>query len=315
MQAGGPTAQARSKRLTIALLIDNANFFRGCYEASLREALDAKCRQCGYNLLFVYGGPLDFPGPAGAAGNTIFKVLRPGSFDGVIVVSSMLAAFCGPEPVARLVEGFRPAALCSIGLALPGVPSIVLDNRVGMEAAIEHMIRDHGVRRPVFLAGTHKNPEAQARLEAFQNVLARNGIPFDPALVVCGDFMPKQGRIAMDSLLAAGATFDGVVAANDNMALGAIEALRKWGRRVPRDVPVTGFDDLPLAGYGSPPLTTVAQPLRRMAELAIETVVAQLAGQEVPECVVLPSRFVRRRSCGCEFERLQRAPAAAKQGR
>jgi DNA-binding LacI/PurR family transcriptional regulator/signal transduction histidine kinase/ActR/RegA family two-component response regulator len=314
-QAGFPAAPAASKRLTIAVLIDNANFFEGCYEANLREALDAKCRQCGYNLLLVYGGPLDAPGPTGAAGNTIFRALRPGSFDGVIAVSSMLAAFCGPEPVARLVESYRPASLCSVGLALPGVPSLVLDNRVGMEAAVEHLIREHGVRRPVFLAGTAKNPEAQARFEAYQNVLARNDIPYDPALVVCGDFMPKQGRAAMDSLLAAGVDFDGVVAANDNMALGAIAALRKWGRRVPRDIPVTGFDDLPLAGYGSPPLTTVAQPLGRMADLAIETVVAQLAGKKVPECVVLPSRFVRRRSCGCEFERTPRnTPATTKDG-
>ena len=248
-----------------------------------------------------------------AADNTIFRALRPGSFDGIIVVSSMLAAFCGPEPVARLLESYRPANLCSVGLALPGVPSLVLDNGAGMEAAVEHLIRDHGVRRPVFLAGTPQNPEAQTRFEAYKSVLRKHGIPFDPALVACGYFMPKQGRGAMDDLLARGVAFDGVVAANDNMALGAIEALRKWGRRVPRDIPVTGFDDLPLAQSGSPALTTVAQPFDRMANLAIETLLAQIAGQSVPDCVVLPSQFVRRRSCGCEFERHPRgAPAVAR---
>jgi signal transduction histidine kinase/DNA-binding LacI/PurR family transcriptional regulator/ActR/RegA family two-component response regulator len=311
MQAGSSAPQDGQKRLTIAVLIDNANFFKGCYEAVLRETLDAKCRQCGYNLVFVYGGPLEAPGPSGAAGNIIFRTLKPNSFDGIIAVSSMLAAFCGPDPVARLVESYRPAALCSVGLALPGIPSLVLDNRAGMEDVVEHLIRDHGVRRPVFLAGTPQNPEGQTRLDAYKGVLERNGLAFDPALVVCGDFMPKPARAAIDSLLAAGVAFDGVVAANDNMALGAIESLRKWGRRVPGDVPVTGFDDLPLAAYGSPPLTSVAQPLARMAELALETVVAQLAGQEVPACVVLPSRFVRRRSCGCEFEPLsKRGPGA-----
>jgi signal transduction histidine kinase/CheY-like chemotaxis protein len=195
-------------------------------------------------------------------------------------------------------------------MALPGVPSLVLDNRDGMEAAVEHLVRDHGVRRPVFLAGTPQNPEAQVRFQAYKDVLARHGIPFDPALVACGYFMPKEGRSAMDKLLATGVAFDAVVAANDNMAIGAIEALRKWGRRVPRDVPVTGFDDLPLAGLGSPPLTTVAQPFERMANLAIDTLVDQLAGRQVPDCVVLPSRFVCRRSCGCEFERHPRATPA-----
>ena len=307
-----PAPQAGLKRLTIAALIDNANFFEGCYEANLREALDAKCRQDGHNLLMLYGGPLDDPGPMGAADNALFRALSPGSFDGIIVVSSMLAAFCGPDPVARLLESYRPASVCSIGLALPGVPSLVLDNRGGMEAAVEHLVLEHGVRRPVFLAGTPKNPEAQVRFDAYQAVLARHGIPFDPALVACGYFMPNQGRAAMDDLLVSGVAFDGVVAANDNMAIGAIEALRKWGRRVPRDIPVTGFDDLPVAGLGSPPLTTVAQPFDRMASLAIETVVAQLAGQQVPACVVLPSLFVCRRSCGCEFEQHPRTVAAAK---
>jgi DNA-binding LacI/PurR family transcriptional regulator/signal transduction histidine kinase/ActR/RegA family two-component response regulator len=298
-----PATSAGAKRLTIAVLVDNANFFDGCYEASLREALDAKCRKEGHNLVLLYGGPLDGPGPTGSADNTIFRALRPGTFDGIIVVSSMLAAFCGPDPVARLVETFRPTCLCSIGLALPGVPSLVLDNRTSMEAAVEHLVLDHGIRRPAFLAGTPDNPEAQARLEAYQNVLARHGIPFDPSRVACGHFMPEQGRSAMDSLLAAGVDFDAVVAANDNMALGAIEALRKWGRRVPRDIPVTGFDDLPLAAAGNPPLTTVSQPLARMADLAIDTVLAQLAGEKVPDRVVLSSQFVCRRSCGCVVER------------
>ncbi|HEY5282961.1 MAG TPA: substrate-binding domain-containing protein [Polyangia bacterium] len=306
-----PAAQNGSKRLTLAVLFDNANFFEGCYEAKLRETLDAKCRQDGHNLLLLYGGPLDAPRPLNAADNLIFKALRPDSCDGIIVVSSMLAAFCGPDPVARLVETYRPASLCSVGLALPGVPSLVLDNQAGMETAVEHLIHRHGVKRPVFLAGTPNNPEAQERFQAYQSVLARNGIAFDPTLVVCGDFMPKQGRIAMDSLLAAGIAFDAVVAANDNMALGAIEALRKWGRRVPRDIPVTGFDDLPLAGLGNPPLTTVSQPLERMANLAIETVLAQIAGQSVPECVVLASTFVCRRSCGCEFDEHARVASVA----
>jgi DNA-binding LacI/PurR family transcriptional regulator/signal transduction histidine kinase/ActR/RegA family two-component response regulator len=310
-----PAAPAGSKRLTIAVLVDNANFFDGCYEASLREALDAKCRQKGHNLLLLYGGPLEGPSPTGSADNTIFRALRPGTFDGIIVVSSMLAAFCGPDPVAHLVEAYRPTCLCSIGLALPGVPSLVLDNRAGMEAAVEHLVREHGIRRPVFLAGTPDNPEAQVRLQAYKNVLARHEIPFDPSLVACGHFMPEQGRTAMDGLLAAGVAFDAVVAGNDNMALGAIEALRKWGRRVPRDIPVTGFDDLPLAEAGNPPLTTVAQPLARMADLAIDTVLAQLAGQKVPDSVVLSSEFVCRRSCGCAFEQQPRSAGNAGRSR
>jgi len=126
--------------LVLAALFDNAHFFEGSYEARLRGVLDARCRQAGHHLFLLYGGPLEAPGPTAAADNTIFRTLEPGSVDGVIVVSSMLAAFCGAEPVARLVESFRPTCVCSVGLELPGVPSLVLDNRAGMEAAVEHLV-------------------------------------------------------------------------------------------------------------------------------------------------------------------------------
>jgi signal transduction histidine kinase/DNA-binding LacI/PurR family transcriptional regulator/ActR/RegA family two-component response regulator len=301
--ASGDTAvhsNGGRRRLSIALLIDYANFMGGGYESHLREVFDAKCRRDGHTLLFLYGAPLDSPHPMGKADNAIFNVLRPSSFGGFIVASSSLATFSGPEPVARLIEGLRPASLCSFGVALPGVPSLVIDNRCGMEAVVEHLVQHHGCRRPVFIAGPQTNSDSEERFHAYQSVLRRHGIPFDPNLVICANFLNDQARAVMDGFLDRGVPFDGVVAANDPMAIGAIGALRKRGRRVPGDIPVTGFDDLLLARVGAPRLTTVAQPFEQVANLAVDTIVAQLAGHPVPECVVLPTRLVCRQSCGCE---------------
>ena len=88
----------------------------------------------------------------------------------------------------------------------------------------------------------------------------------------------------MEEILARGVAFDGVVAANDEMATGAVDVLRKQGRRVPQDIPVTGFDDLLLARLGNPPLTTVAQPFELVADWAVRAIEDQKAGRDVPAC-------------------------------
>ncbi len=289
-------------RLRIAALLDHLNAFSGGYEAQLRDALHAKCSEAGHHLLLVYGGPVEAPQPRDAADNAIYELLRPESVDGIIVVSSLLSTHCGPSGVARLVERFGHAKVCSVGIELPGVPSLVLENRPGMEAVVEHLVRDHGRRKIAFLAGTPNNPEANVRFDAYQTVLARHGIACDSTLIARGYFRTNSAKVAMQELLARGVEFDAVVAANDEMATGAIDVLRKHGLRVPQDIPVTGFDDLTLARLGNPPLTTVAQPFDQVADWAVRAIDELITGRAVPACTRVAARFVRRESCGCGYE-------------
>jgi signal transduction histidine kinase/DNA-binding LacI/PurR family transcriptional regulator/ActR/RegA family two-component response regulator len=288
----------RQGRLNIAVLLDHLNFFGRGYEGQLRDALHERSRASRHNLVLVYGGALDEPTLA-SADNRIFRMIQPSAFDGLIVASALLSAYSGPEGVARLVGQYAGAPLCSVGTAIAGVPSLVLDNRSGMEAAVEHLVRHHGCRRPVFLTGTPHNPEAEARFAAYRAVLERHGLPYDEARVACGQFLPALGRLAMDQVLARGVPFDAVVAANDSMAIGAIQALQERSLRVPQDVRVTGFDDLTLARLGNPPLTTVAQPFDRFADLAIGCIEDQVAGRAVAALTEIPARFIPRQSCGC----------------
>jgi len=294
--------ETRPHRLRIAVLLDHLNAFSGGYEAQLRDAIHAKCREAGHHLLMVYGGPVEAPQPPDAADNAIYELLRPDSADGIIVVSTLLSTYAGPNGVARLVERFADATMCSIGIELPGVPSLVLDNSPGMEAVVEHLVRDHGCRKVAFLAGTPENPEAKVRFEAYQAVLGSHGIAFDPALVARGHFRTNSAKVAMEEILARRGDIDGVVAANDEMATGAIDVLRKHGLRVPQDIPVTGFDDLMLARLGNPPLTTAAQPFDRVADWAVRAIENQKAGRAVPACTKVAARFVRRQSCGCGYD-------------
>lgn len=302
------------RRLNIAVLLDHLNFFGRGYEGQLRDALYRRCRASGHNLVLVYGGALDEPTVLSSADNVIFRVLRPDHFDGFIVASALLSTFCGAQGVERLVQKYQGAHLCSVGTAIPGVPSLVLDNTAGMDAAVEHLVREHGCRQPAFLAGTPHNPEADARFAAYRAVLERHGLPFDPSRVASGQFLPALGRLAMDQILDRGVPFDAVVAANDSMAIGAIQALRQRGMRVPRDIPVTGFDDLTLARLGNPPLTTIAQPFDRFADLAVACIEDQILGRPVAPLTEIPSHFVRRQSCGCGH-REGASPTGSRPGR
>jgi DNA-binding LacI/PurR family transcriptional regulator/signal transduction histidine kinase len=297
-EAVGRRLGSNRGRMTIAVLLDYLSVYGG-YEGELRDALHAKCRELDLNLLLLYGRAVEEPHPWSAAYNAIFDLVHPDHVDGLVVISTCLASHCGAEGIIRFVHRYQSMAVCSLGVVVPDVPSLVVDSRPGMEAVVEHMVRAHGCRRVAFIAGPARNPEAELRLQVYRDVLDRHGLAWDPALVAEGYFMSGSGYTAMVEILGRGVKFDAVVAANDNMALGAISALRKHGYCVPGDLPVAGFDDVVFARLGNPPLTTAAQPFGAMAETAIRLVLDRLAGRPVPACTQLCAEFVARRSCGC----------------
>ena len=290
-----------SSRKAVAVLIDYVDHLGSGYETQLRTGFEKACQKHDCNLVFVVGRPLLSPDPMSTVHNEVYRLVHPNCMNGVVLVSAGLASFCGTDRLQHLCDSYRPMALCSLGVELPAVPSIVVDNHLGMESVIEHIIHDHGCRRVAFIGGPQNNTDAAARLQVYQRILGRHGLPFDAQLVASGDFTFSTGLSATNGLLERGAKFDALVAANDGMALGAIEALKQSGQRVPRDVRVAGFDDLIVARFSNPPLTTARQPLERMAALGIDLVVAQLSGQQVPDRTCLPVELVKRRSCGCHF--------------
>jgi DNA-binding LacI/PurR family transcriptional regulator/signal transduction histidine kinase/ActR/RegA family two-component response regulator len=303
----------RPRRPTIAVLLDYMNFFGGGYEADFRRALDVRCRELDLNLLLVFGRALGEARQGSAAHNAVFDLFDKNTVDGVIVASTLLSGQCGTEGVsAFLAQRYQGMPIASVGLAVPGVPSLIVDNRTGMDAVIEHLIADHGCRRIAFIAGTPHNPEAALRLAVYREVLERHGLPFDPDLIESGDFVKRSAFAAIQTILTRTEALDAVVAANDIMALGAIEALRRHGFRVPRQVRVTGFDDLSLARLANPPLTTVAQPFQHMAAVAIGLILDQLAGKPVAAVTSLTTELSVRQSCGCEVRLSNKRDAAAR---
>ena len=288
-----------SRRRTIAFLMDFPDLVGDSYGTILRDALDEACRLLDLNLYIVAGRWLEDPDPSGALHNKVYDWIHAEAVDGIIVLSTSLAAFAGSAAVLRLCARYAPLPVCSIGVAIDGVPSVVIDNRLAMRGIVEHLVREHGCRRPVFIGGPLLNVESQDRLAGCCEVLDEHGIELPPERVCCANFLRSQAETAVHSLLSSGVEFDAVIAANDAMALGALAALRKQGRRVPRDIMVTGFDDVHEVALSSPPMTTACQPLQAMANRALRIVLDQLAGHRVELVHRLPTELVVRRSCGC----------------
>src|SRR5258705_4440771 len=171
-----------------------------------------------------------------------------------------------------------------------------VDNRQGAQTAVAHLIS--GGRRVIAtIAGPQDMAAGIDRLRGYRDGLADADLAADTSLLAIGDFTQESGAVAMKRLLAARPDIDGVFAASDLMAAGALNVLAAAGRRVPADVAVVGFDDSPVATSTTPQLTSVAQPIEAMGrEVARLLVDAVEASDLVPRRVILATDLVRRAS-------------------
>ncbi|HEY7524525.1 MAG TPA: LacI family DNA-binding transcriptional regulator [Candidatus Limnocylindrales bacterium] len=177
------------------------------------------------------------------------------------------------------------------------VPSVDIDNEAGSREAVEHLIGGGHRRIACITNAPLEYTSAADRLAGYRSALDAAGIPFDPRLVACAAFDPASGRAAMRSLLQQNPErFSAVFVASDVVAVGAIGALREAGLRVPADVAVVGFDDIPLAGFVDPALTTVRVPAHELGLAAGTALLDRLAGQPVDTRTLLPTELVVRAS-------------------
>jgi signal transduction histidine kinase len=302
------------ERPTLAVLLDN--MFEG-YESDVWHHMSEAARAEDANLLCFLAGPArgqrlqrvvyDLPSREIVDGIVgLFGTINMGKDEHVPPAAGTIgwdanAPGCfSQEEAQAFLQRYGGLPVVSIGKLIAGVPTILVDNEVGVEAVASHLVEVHGRRRIAFVQGPDGNEEAEARLRGYRRALERHGLPFDPALLCPGDFTFQAGPQAVRELLdERRVAFDALVAANDIMAIEAMRELQRRGVRVPEAVAVVGFDDLLNAASVTPALTTVSQPLRDLGGTAVRQVLAMIRGGAVPERSVLPTRPVYRRSCGC----------------
>jgi LacI family transcriptional regulator len=194
--------------------------------------------------------------------------------DGVILVLTELS----PSYRTRLAALQLPVVIVDpVGQPDPRIPSIGATNWAGGLIATEHLI-EIGHRRIATITGRPSLLCSQARLDGYRAALERAGIPADPNLVYSGDFHFEAALAAATDMLELADPPTAIFAGSDMQAMGVYEAARLHRLRIPDDLSVVGFDDLPMSGWVSPPLTTIIQPLAQMAAMATRTVLSLLDG-------------------------------------
>jgi len=290
------------KKQTVGLFIEDVRD----YHRMVRSGAAAVVREQEANLITVVGGALNDPQRLMMQENIVYDLITPERVDGVMIMAG-LGNFIPPEAFAVFCQRYAPLPVVVIGTRLEQIPSVVIDDESAWRDLLEHLIIEHGSRRIAFLKGIEHNPDAKLRYQVYADLLTAHHLPLDPDLILPGDFTFEAGVRAMHTLLDRRAPFDAVAAANDRMALGAMQVLREQGIFVPERIAVIGFGDLQESQVSIPPLSTIRQPCYQLGMVAAEMLLAQLRGDAVPDVMTLSTSMVVRQSCGCPPQALLEA--------
>ncbi len=267
------------------------------YDEVLR-GVESRVRHKNWSVLITYlqeDNDLDLP-----------RLLAlSGKVDGLLIGEGLV-----PSSVLAHLTRRLPIVIVAGDPAEHAVDVVTADNRSGSAAVVTHLIVDHGKRRLFHVDGPPSAPDAKERRLALDDVLRAH--PQSRLIgAYNGTFSVQSGEEAAARLLAANATDlpDAVVCANDQTAIGVLQAFAGARVRVPEDVAVVGFDDIFVGGIFDPTLTTVHQPMRALGEQACDRLLERIARPDLPPIVrLLPTELVLRRSCGCPAGAVTRLP-------
>jgi LacI family transcriptional regulator len=216
-----------------------------------------------------------------------------GKADGLILHDRMIS----PASIMRLASTVPVVTLA--GTPTRGAMNVRCDNEAGMRELVRHLAVHHGYKTLGYLSGRIDSPDNHARAKAIETEAAAYGSRVEPGDWQ-GDYSAAGGAKVINSLLDAGKKLPrAILCANDQTALGAMYALARHGLRVPQDVAVTGFDDVPVARHLHPPLTTVRQPMQDLGATAFDVLYTKISTGKSETDVVLPVQLIVRESCGC----------------
>ena len=259
----------RSSTRTLGVLLPDLH---GEFFSELMRGIDQRARQDGFHLLIS-----NFHADAREMEATL-RAMR-GRVDALLLMSPDVDT---RDILADVASGTATVLLNATTQATAGADVVTIDNVGGARAMVRHLVRQ-GYRRIAMIKGPERNHDSRERLRGYRSVLRLAGLPVHAELEVAGDFTESSGYAAAQQLLALSERPRAIFAANDAMAVGALSALRDAGVRVPEDVALAGFDDIPIAQYLTPPLSSVHVAIdelgRRATELAIRATKRRLVAE------------------------------------
>jgi LacI family transcriptional regulator len=231
------------------------------------------------------------------------RLLSEGRVDGLILMVDQMSG----GAVRQLENPESPIVVLDEDVGHRHLDNVLVDNCTGGRDATQHLIEMHGIRNLVFLGGPEDNIDSRDRARGFSDALAAAGIEDQPEMYLTAPYDFGAGFERVQEIIPrlSGGPRWGLVAANDDLALGAMAAVQRAGLEVPDDVAVVGYDDSHLARFGSPQLSSVRVPLKEVGRTAVRMILEWLRDERrEPTTVILKPRLVARQSCGCDPELL-----------
>jgi LacI family transcriptional regulator len=250
------------------------------YGAAMR-GIEDELLPAGYSALFVSGHW------NAVAEARCIDVLRSRRVDGIIVVTGRLS-----DQALRTCAKNLPVVATGRTLKAPGLFAMNYDNFEGGRLATDHLLK-LGHRRIAFIAGAPGHPDSEDRHRGYASALEAAGVVYDPTLVEPGLYHEASGLQAVERLLNGKRRFTAIFAANDQMAAGAMLGLHRHSLKVPGDVSLVGFDDVPSSAFMLPPLTTVHYAAQDVGRLAASAMLQMLQGQKPVVDAPVPRIIVR----------------------
>jgi LacI family transcriptional regulator len=278
-------AAGRTRVLGLVIPMGVAALFTDPYFPILIQGVSSACNSLDHSVMLWLAEPE-------YERRMTRQILNNGLIDGVILASALL-----DDPVGQaLAESDLPFVMVGRHTTNNQVHYVDVENYSSSRDAVLHLFRQ-GRRRVGTVAGPANLIAGYDRQRGYAAALHARGLAVEPGLVAEGDFTDDGGYAAMQQLLPQEP--DAVFVASDAMALGALRALREAGKRVPDEVAVVSFDDMPFAVRADPPLTTVRQPIDRVGATAAEMLISLIEHPSPePHRIILPTELVIRDSCG-----------------
>lgn len=275
---------ARGKMNTIGLVVDEIS---GEFFQPMLSGIQAGASDAGYDLL-IYS--------LRRANRARRYALGEKNCDGLVVFADSLP----DEELCRLAQRDFPVVL--LHRSAPSgfrIPCVTIENKRGAREMVDYLIEQRGYRQIAFLRGQEGHEDSKWRELGYYDSLAAHGIELNSRLVGYGGFNEAIAHETVTQWLRRGIKMEVIFAADDDSAIGAMFAIKQYGLRVPHDIAVVGFDDIRLASYLDPPLTTVRAPIEKVSRLAVENLVELMQGNPVQDVTLLPTELIIRQSCGC----------------
>lgn len=280
---------------TIAIM---TTWLDGWYQSALWRATVKAAQEQNVRLValvnYATPGAEVQSGPEG-----IWGLACRSDFQGVLLSAGPVSSWEGIPVLHKIREWLFQKPVVSLGLHVAHMDSVVSGGQV-MSEIVMHMVKVHGCKKIAWIAGPKSNADAEMRQRGFCEGLEELGVTLDPTLMEEGDFSIEGGFAAMERLLGLHPDLDGVVAANDATAIGAMHKAQSLGIDIPGRIRIIGFDDIQEAESQNPPLSTVKNPVEEIASHGMRFCLDRIQSPHRPFVVVeKPLRAIYRESCGC----------------